>query len=148
MADNPSFVPDTEIKRRFINEIRDAVELLDYGVAQGRALADALIERIKEAKNYLAESASRGQATRNGRTSRPLTATWRTSEIKLAGSSVSVSKGVDDGELHLHGFARREDWRATHDYSGGERDVGERVGYGWVTVQRPVLQRTQVRRPV
>jgi hypothetical protein len=57
MADNPSFVPDTETRQRFINEIRDAVELLDYAIAQGRALADALIERIKKAQNYLADSA-------------------------------------------------------------------------------------------
>ena len=60
MADNPSVVsvvPDTETKRRFMDEIRDAVELLDYAIAQGLAVADALVERIKKAQNYLADSA-------------------------------------------------------------------------------------------
>src|ERR1039457_118452 len=60
MSDNPSVVsvvPDTETKRRFMDEIRDAVELLDYAIAQGLAVADALVERIKKAQNYLADSA-------------------------------------------------------------------------------------------
>src|SRR6266853_3777638 len=57
MADNPSALPDTETKQRFMDEIRDAVELLDYAIAQGRPVADVLIERIKKAQNYLADSA-------------------------------------------------------------------------------------------
>jgi hypothetical protein len=56
MADNPSVVPDTATRQRW-TRYETPVELLDYAIAQGRPVADALVERIKKAQNYFADSA-------------------------------------------------------------------------------------------
>ena len=49
---------DPELARRFTEEVRDAIELLDFAVSQGCRISDALILRIKKAQNFLAEGAS------------------------------------------------------------------------------------------
>lgn len=46
-----------DTRQRFVEEIREAVELLDFAIAQGRRVADTLILRIKKAQAYLGETA-------------------------------------------------------------------------------------------
>jgi hypothetical protein len=51
----PAALPQEQVDmpRQFAAEVRDAVYLLDFAVAQGRPLPDELIERIKRAQNYI-----------------------------------------------------------------------------------------------
>src|SRR2546423_2068760 len=41
---------------RFQQEVRDAVELMDFAVESGRNVSDSIIERIEKAENYLNSS--------------------------------------------------------------------------------------------
>jgi hypothetical protein len=49
--------PDQRTKDAFSNEIRDAVALLEFAVAQGRTLEPTLIPRIKQSQGFLSEGA-------------------------------------------------------------------------------------------